>query len=85
MGAFGPPNLRAAASQPGSDPEQHTSVLAISHATACALGLKAAAVVLPFEQPVGALIHPQSVVAIDLGRQTSRDLTSEAMKPGKAA
>jgi len=48
MGAFGPPNLRAAASQPGSDPEQHTSVLAISHATACALGLKAAAVVLPF-------------------------------------
>ena len=58
--------------------------LAVSHAPARALGLKSA-VVLPFEQPVGALIHPQSVVAIDLGRQASRDLTSEAMKPRKAA
>jgi hypothetical protein len=53
-----------------------------SHVPDCALGLKAA-VVLPFEQPVGALVHSQSVVAIDLVRQARRDLTSEAMKPSK--
>jgi hypothetical protein len=39
-----------------------------SHVPDRALGLKAV-VVLPFEQPVGALVHSQSVVAIDLVRQ----------------
>ena len=84
MGALGPPSLRAAASQQARIQSSTLRALAISHAPARALGLKAA-VVLPFEQPVGALLHPQSVVAIDLGRQASRDLTSEAMKPRKAA
>ena len=65
-------------------PSSILRALAISHAPARALGPKAA-VVLPFEQLVGALIHPQSVGAIDLGRQASRDLTSEAMKPREAA
>jgi hypothetical protein len=67
-----------------SIPSSTLRALAISHAPDRALGLKAA-VVLPFGQPVGVLIHPQSVSAIDLGRQTSRDLTSEAMKPREAA
>ena len=39
---------------------------------------------LPFQQPVGALIHLQSVLAIEVGRQAGRDLTSEAMQPRKA-
>ena len=39
-----------------------------SHVPDRALGLKAV-VVLPFEQPVGALVHSQSVVAIGLVRQ----------------
>ena len=65
-------------------PSSTLRALAISHAPDRALGLKAA-VVLPFGQPVGALVHPQSVGAIDLGRQASRDLTSEAMKPREAA
>ena len=64
-------------------PSSTLRALAISHAPARALGLKAS-VVLPFEQPIGALIHPQSVVAIDLGRQASRDLTSEAMESREA-
>ena len=42
------------------------------------------AVVLPFQQPVGALIHLQSVLAIEVGRQAGRDLTSETMQPRKA-
>jgi len=40
--------------------------------------------VLPFQQPVGALIHLQSVLGIEVGRQAARDLTSETMQPRKA-
>ena len=72
MGVLGPPSLRAAASQQTRIPSSTLRALAT-------------AVVLPFGQPVGVLIHPQSVGAIDLGRQASRDLTSEAMKPREAA
>ena len=53
-------------------PSSTLRALAISHAPDRALGLKAA-VVLPFEQPVGVLIHPQSVGAIDLGRHGHRE------------
>ena len=84
MGVLRPPSLSAAASQQTRIPSSTLRALAISHAPARALGLKAA-VVLPFEQPVGVLIHPQKVGAIDLSRQASRDLTSEAMKPREAA
>jgi hypothetical protein len=84
-GVLGPPSSGLRRASRARIPSSTHRLLAISHATARALGLKAAAVVLPFEQPVGALINPQSVGAMDLGRQASRDLTSEAMKPREAA
>ena len=69
MGVLRPPSLRAAASQQNSDPEQHTSR---ARNLTCACARSRADL-------------PQSVGAIDLGRQASRDLTSEAMKPREAA
>ena len=84
MGVLRPPSSGLRRASRARIPSRTLRALAISHAPARALGLKAA-VVLPFEQLVGALIHPQSVGAIDLGREASRDLTSEAMKPRKAA
>ena len=83
MGVLRPPSLRAAASQQTRIPSSTLRALAISHAPARALGLTPAV--------SHSLIYfrcshsPQSVGAIDLGRQASRDLTSEAMKPREAA
>ena len=82
MGVLRPPSSGLRRASRARIPSRTLRALAISHAPARALGLKAA-VVLPFEQLVGALIHPQSVGAIDLGRQASRDLMSEATKPRK--
>jgi hypothetical protein len=76
------PSIIASLLVPNACVANGSTQIAASHARA--LGLKAA-VVLPFEQPVGALIHSQRVGAKDLGRQASRDLTSEAMKPREAA
>jgi hypothetical protein len=62
---------------------ERTWKVTASHAAARALG-PWGAVVLPVEQLMRVPVHLQRLLAIEVGRQAGRDLTSEAMQPREA-